>query len=675
MIELPNSESERRRLAMLDSLAMVGGPQEPSLVELAALASDLAGASIGLVSLLDSERLWIIGSHGFSEPQICRWDSFCTHAITRPQEVLWIPDALMDARFASNRYVVGEPNVRFYAGAPLAVNGCVVGVLCVLDKEPRPFDPVVAARLSRIARAAAAELTQRHRANALRQSLVASADGLIECDAHGRIIDWSQGAADLFGHAVDDAIGANINMIVPEAHREGHDVGLARWRASGAARLGRRLELPAVRRDGSTLDVELWMSVSHVEGEARIHANVRDISERKAQARELSAAKADAEAANRAKTAFLANMSHELRTPLNGVSGCAVLLSAEALTGRQAELVEIIRSSSDQLETLIADILDLSRIEEGAVRLVKAPVSLREIVEGAAALCGLKAAEKGVGLGARIDADADHHVMADGGRLKQVLVNLMSNAVKFTDSGHVEIRLQRREDRFRFEVSDTGIGFCDVQRETIFSRFRQADDTITRRFGGTGLGLAIARDLVEAMGGQLDCQSTPGAGSTFWVDIDLPLCEGDDAGAEGEDVEVDGLRILVVDDNETNRRVVELILASAGVETLSAADGLEALTVLHDQRVDVVLMDMMMPVMDGIEATRELRKREQATGRPKTPVIMLTANTLPDHVAMGLAAGANAHLAKPVLPATLFAALGAVLGGADEDAPQAALAS
>jgi len=669
MIEIPTSGDEALRLAMLDSLAMAGAPQEPIFIELAALASDLADASIGLISLLESERLWVIGSEGFAEPQICRWDSFCTHAIARPGEVLWVEDARRDARFAATKYVVGDPYVRFYAGVPLAVNGSVVGVLSVLDSRARAFDPIIADRLSRIGRAAAAEMAQRHRANALRASLVASADGLIECDAYGRILDWSEGAAALFGYTLDEALGADIGVIVPQTHRDAHDAGMARWRASGAARLGRRLELPAIRKDGSGLDIELWMSLSHVRGEPRIHANVRDITQRTTQARELTRAKADAEAANRAKTAFLANMSHELRTPLNGVSGCAALLAADPLSGPQSELVQIIRSSAGQLETLIADILDLSRIEEGEIRLVQDPVSLRELAEACAALCRLKASEKGIALTFHIAADADVRVLADGPRLKQVLVNLMSNAVKFTDSGEVRLALERRPGGYRFEVTDTGIGFTSAQRETIFARFRQADDSITRRFGGTGLGLAIARDLVEAMGGQLDCRSRPGAGSVFWFDIPLQAAEDAEAPQASAEMPVAGLRILVVDDNETNRRVVELILASAGIETLAAADGQEALDLLEHHPVDLILMDMMMPVMDGIEATRALRRRERVAGSGPTPVIMLTANTLPDHVAMGLAAGADDHLAKPVTPAMLFAALGGLLDETRQTAP------
>lgn len=665
MIQLPNQSEERRRLAMLSSLGLAGGAPDPSLSALAALAADLADTSTGLVSLVESERVCIAGAFGMGADDLDRWDSFCGHVLVDPSKVLWIEDAREDLRFRASRYVVDAPFVRFYAGAPLVVNGCVVGALCALDSRPRPYDAAVAARLTRVADACVAELAERHRTQAMRQALVASADALVDCDGFGRIISWSAGAETLFDHRSEEAIGSDISIIIPPEHRARHQDGMARWRSSGAARLGRRLELPAIRRDGSRLDIELWMSVSHEEGAPRIHANIRDISERKQQARDLEAATARAEDANRSKTAFLANMSHELRTPLNGVAAGAGLLSASGLPPKQQGLVDIISGASDQLGRLIDDLLDLTRIESGALTLDESATDLRALVDDVCQLARLRADEKGVALAMEVGPGNDGLVMVDSARLKQVLGNLLSNAIKFTAEGEVKLSLQRSGDGYRFEVRDTGIGFEDHHREMIFERFHQADPTITRRFGGTGLGLAICRDIVEAMGGAIDCASQPGAGSSFWFEVELAVCHSQASAVvpEGAPEPLSGLRVLITDDNQTNRQVAGLILEAAGVKTAFAENGREALDAITVAPYDLVLMDMMMPIMDGLEATRRLRAGEAGDLSRDLPVIMLTANTLPEHVAQSLLAGADHHLAKPITPTSLLARIGELVAG------------
>lgn len=662
MIQMPPVSDEARRLAMVRSLGLAGAAPDTSLTALAALAANVSGAQIGLVCLIDADTVWLVGREGFDRARIGRWDSLCQHLLARPGEALWVPDARLDVRTRDSRYVTGDPGVRFYAGAPLAVNDCVVGSLCVLDRAPRDHDAAMAATLKRVAGACEAELTERHRTSAMRQALAASADALIDCDDDGRVVAWSDGARTLFGFSHEEALGAEITMIIPPEHRERHREGLRRWRASGAARLGRRLELPALRRDGSALDIELWMSVSHEAGRPRLHANIRDISQRRAQERELAAAKGRAEAASQAKSAFLATMSHELRTPLNGVTAGAGLLAASRLDVAQQELVDIVATSAGQLERLIGDILDIARSDAGELKLDPAPVELGRLVDEVIALARLKADEKGLRLELRMPAHARVAVVADAARLKQVLGNLLSNALKFTAQGRVALTVTRRDDLFQMEVQDTGIGFGPEVRETIFERFQQADSTITRRFGGTGLGLAICRDLVQAMGGTITCESRPGTGSVFRIEAPLPPV--DVAGAAPQTPPapdpVSGLRILVVDDNATNRQVAGLILEASSMSVAFAEDGQEALARLAAERFDLILMDMMMPVMDGLEATRRLRTGAAGPAARDTPVIMLTANTLPEHIATAMAAGADLHLAKPITPGGLLGAVGAL---------------
>ncbi|MFT4954813.1 MAG: PAS domain S-box-containing protein [Brevundimonas sp.] len=675
MTSEPKSNAERQRLAMLDSLCLMNQPQEPIFRELTQLAAELAGAPTALVSLVHEQNQWFAGSVGFDRRETRRLDSFCTHALERPHQVMWVEDARVDERFENNPFVKGDPYIRFYAGAPLLVNGCAVGALCVLGPEPRAFDPELGQMLKRLAAIAAADLHQRHRMTAVRTALHASADALIDCNEQGMIVSWSDGAETLFGHSRAEAVGKSVEIIIPEDMRPAHGAAMGRWRDQGTARLGRRLELTAVRRDGSAVEVELWMSVSRHQDGAHVHANIRDISERKAQRQALLRAKADAEAANLAKSTFLANMSHELRTPLNGVTSMADLLAATGLTPRQQEINDIIVSSSQQLKGLIGDILDLARIESGELKLVQEPTCIAALVRSVIDLCGLRASEKGLELRAEITPDLHERVMVDAMRLRQVLTNLVSNAVKFTDVGSVRLSVTVDGDRYRFEVSDTGIGFRPEQTAELFKPFKQADGTITRRFGGTGLGLAISSDLVKAMGGEIQCRGEPGEGATFWFDLRLAAADAaEPTGAPSSRAALGPLRVLLADDNVTNRRVVELILGAMDADCIAVEDGAQAVAAFEAQTFDIVLMDMMMPVMDGLTAVRALRAVEACEGRGRTPVLMLTANSFPEHIAESLAAGADLHLAKPITAASLIEAIATVqhdAGAADDEVRRA----
>lgn len=660
MIQGQAAVQEQRRLAMVRSLGLAAREPDAALSAIAALTADLAGADIGAVTLLDADTLWIVGAHGFAAGPIARSNSFCDHVLDSPEEIVWIPDTRQDVRFAQNRYVAGAPGVRFYAGAPLKVNGCDVGALSIGGPAPRDRNEKVARQLRLAAAACEAVLADRHRDHAVRLALTASADALIDCDETGRILSWSEGAEKLFGIPAADALGAEVTLIIPDEFRQSHRAGMARWRDSGAARLGRRLELPAVRRDGSLLDIELWMSVSHDGGRSRVHANIRDISQRRSQERELAKAKTNAETADRAKTAFLATMSHELRTPLNGISACAGLLASAGLSPDQSKLVEILTDATDQLGQLIGDVLDIARGDSGELKLASAPTDIGRTVDEISDLFRLKAESKGIKLTTRISGGARQTASIDQTRLKQVLGNLLSNAVKFTDAGEVAVTAVRRGEKVRFEVADTGIGIPPEALDIIFERFQQADTSITRRFGGSGLGLSISQDLVRAMGGDLKCKSVPGAGSSFSFTLSLPVVERPEGPAQDERPPLAcDLRILVVDDHATNRQVTGLILESFGFTASFAEDGAEALRALEAEPFDLVLMDMMMPEMDGLEATRRLRRGEAGPLAQSMPVVMLTANTLPRHIEESVTAGADAHLAKPITPASLMSALSA----------------
>jgi signal transduction histidine kinase/AmiR/NasT family two-component response regulator len=384
----------------------------------------------------------------------------------------------------------------------------------------------------------------------------------------------------------------------------------------------------------------------------------------------LSEERRKADDASRSKTEFLANMSHEIRTPLNGVVGVADMLAKANLPERERKMAEIIRSSGQSLERLLTDVLDLARVEAGQLAIERAPFHAADLARAVAELCRLRADEKGLALTARIDPALEGWFTGDAVRVRQILTNLMSNAVKFTERGSVTLVASAASAGvLRFEVRDTGVGFTPEVKERLFARFSQADGSITRRFGGSGLGLAISRQLAALMDGVVDCSSYEGHGSTFWFEAPFKPAEAPaDAVAANEAVVSRPVRILLADDHATNQAVVRMMLDQFGVETLAVDNGLEAVEAVRANRFDAVLMDMQMPVMGGLEATRLIRREEAAAGRARLPVVMLSANALPEHREAGRAAGADGHVAKPVTVAALMAALNAVLdGGEDEE--------
>jgi signal transduction histidine kinase/ActR/RegA family two-component response regulator len=370
--------------------------------------------------------------------------------------------------------------------------------------------------------------------------------------------------------------------------------------------------------------------------------------------------------AQRTQTEFLANMSHEIRTPLNGVCAVAAALEATPLTPVQRNMVEIIRSSGISLERLLSDLLDVARMETGSVRVSHEAFNLAEAARTLETLMRPRAEEKGLTLSLDIAPEAEQLVMGDPVRLKQVLANLMTNAIKFTERGEVRVSVRPlADDRWRLQVDDTGMGFDPARKAELFKRFAQGDASIGRRFGGMGLGLAISRELVELMDGEIDADSRPGGGATFWAELPLPPADpaAKTLATERQSAQARPLRILVADDHPVNRQVVEVLLAEFDVELVLAENDLEACQAFETAPFDMVLMDMQMPVMDGLTAIRNIRAKEDAAHQGRTPIVMLTANTLPEHQAASLAAGADLHMPKPIEPERLIAVLQRVAEG------------
>jgi PAS domain S-box-containing protein len=466
----------------------------------------------------------------------------------------------------------------------------------------------------------------------MRLTVDRSLDAVVTMDAKGRITAWNAQAEATFGWSRDEVMGRPVaETIVPPAQRTAHTHGLANYLATGEARvLNRRIEVMAWHRDGREFPVELSISSLVLDGVHLFTAFVRDITERKHVEEELLTAKDNAETANRAKSEFLATMSHEIRTPMNGIFGMTELALDTTDDVERRDFLVRARACAESLMTIINDVLDFSKIEAGKLDLESIEFDVRAVVDGVLDTLAIEAGRKQLELVGFVEEALPPRLQGDPGRLRQVIMNLAGNALKFTEHGEIVIRLgattASTPERvvLRCTVQDTGIGIPREKQAAIFESFTQADSSTTRRYGGTGLGLAISQRLISMMGGTIGVESEPGHGSTFWFEVAL---EPGGPATVVERRDLAGLRVLVIDDNATNRMVLLKLLQSWGCRAALASGGAEGCDLLvhaahGGEPFDLVLLDMHMPDLDGIATVHRIRA--DATTR-EVPIIALTS--------------------------------------------------
>jgi len=609
-----------------------------------------------------------------------------SEAVMASGELFWVEDGSTDARVKDNPLVTGPPYLRFCAAMPIRLaDGSTPGVLSVSGQQPQAFDAAKAARLKDLADFVADEWVRAHSVRERDAALERSERSqerlnlaLSLADLHVWELDFRRkeltkaGAEASFFDRVHnyDALRADTFITVDPRDRPGVE---AAWQEHADTGAPYRPEFRVARDDG----VEIWVeSVSQVIADergrpVRMVGALQNITARKQAEAALLTAKEEAEAANRAKSTFLATMSHEIRTPLNGVLGMAQVIAADVLTPQQRERIDVVRQSGEALLSVLNDVLDISKIEAGKVELESVDFDLGALAGGLDANFGSLAGGKGVTLTFEVDAPAGLY-RGDPTRLRQILNNLISNALKFTDAGDVRVAITHSEGWLTVVVSDSGIGMTAHSLQSLFDPFHQADSSTTRRFGGTGLGLAICRELTELMGGSIEVDSAPARGSTFTVAI--PLAWTGAASADMAEAEeghagypwMGRVRILAAEDNAVNRLVLKTLLQQAGAEPVMVGNGAEAVEAWKAEAWDAILMDVQMPVMDGPTATVAIRRLEAETGRPRTPIIGLTANAMSHQIAEYLMNGMDWVETKPIDIRKLFDALAAAVDGAGD---------
>jgi len=592
------------------------------------------------------------------------------HVMTTSRPVI-ANDAPNDPR--SGGLPPGHPPLHAFLGLPIHSGPKLIGMLGIANRpggyqeDLMDYLSLFLSTCSNLILSFRAERERRNTLVLLRQAeahnraiVEAVDDGIFTLAAGNKLDFFNPALSKMLGRIPEQIAGLEFApLIVNQEHRDALIAFLAQEKVEKPLAL--KLETEVHRPDGTTFPAELSLSVAPDRQEVGVVGVIRDITQQQQSRADLLRAKQVAEDASRAKGQFLANMSHEIRTPLNGLVGMVDLALETNPEPLLRDFLLTAKESAGSLSYLINDILDFSKIEAGKLSIEKQVFNFREHLDYIIQHFSPLALEKGILLEAKIDSEIPEHGIGDALRIRQVMLNLLSNAIKFTLSGRVEIELScisscKESIRVRYMVRDTGIGISADKQSQIFDAFEQGDSSITRRFGGTGLGLSISRALVNLMNGQIQLQSVEGQGSCFWFDLELDKVQQTSSpkhpdksavSAAGLGSGQKALRILLAEDNHVNQKLFSHLLQNRGHTVRVVNNGQEALQVLEHEQFDVVLMDLQMPIMGGLEACRLLREREAGKGI-RHRVIALTAHAMSSDREKCLAVGMDEYLAKPV---------------------------
>jgi len=691
----PILPDEAQRLQILAEYGILDTAPEQELDDLARLASYITATPMAGVTLIDADRQWFKSRIGVNAEQTPRDIAFCAHAIAG-RDLLVVPDARADARFADNPLVTGEPHIRFYAGMPLvSPEGHALGTLCVLDRVPRELTPDRQEALRVLGRQVNVQLdlrrhmmklvrtyaelagTQEKFAAVLRSATTVA---ILATNPKGTITLFNPGAERLLGWTAEEVIGKKspLNFLLASeveqraaelGRRLGKEIqGLNYFAELARQGIHEEREWTHVRKDGSHVPAKLGVTPLHDANDeiSGFLAVSKDMTERKRYEKELIRAREAAEDASRAKTEFLANISHEIRTPLNAILGMTELALGTQLTADQREYVTAVQDAGRTLLALMNDVLDFSRIEARKLELYTINFPLRETLADVLRTFGLRAYQKGLELILQTGPDVPEMVSADVVRLRQILTNLVSNAIKFTERGEITLRAfvdicRADYTLIHFSVADSGVGVPPAKIAILFDPFTQADSSTHRKYGGTGLGLAISKELVEVMGGQMWVESAPGRGSTFH--FTLPV-RGRRSGlpVPAAQEKLAGLSVLVADDNRTQRDTLAELLARRGMKTESAAGGRAAVAAMEaaakqGRAFDLLLLDAQMPDLDGFAVAERVRAVQVPGKGRRCPIVLMTVPGMTETETRRGALGIGASISKPIRESALFDAI------------------
>lgn len=507
-------------------------------------------------------------------------------------------------------------------------------------------------------------LTERGRLLAIMNS---SLEGIVLTDHVGRILEFNPASVKMFGYSREEVLGRNVNLLMPEPYFSEHDQYIRNYQETGIRKIiGTGREVVGRTKDQRTFPLDLSISEA-VDEEGRMYIGIlRDISERKKIEQSLHNAMVEAQQAAKAKTIFLANMSHEIRTPMNAIIGFVELLLAHELTSEQRRHLQTVQGSARSLLRLLNDILDTAKIDQGDYQLELIPFNVQQLMDEMSSLYRLSAINKGLSWEIKIAEDMPHCFLGDVTRIRQILTNLVGNAIKFTQKGEVSVEVGCHALNLVFRIIDSGIGIPADKLDEIFLPFAQSDASMTRRFGGTGLGTTISLQLAELMNGSIEVESELGKGSIFTVKIPLTTVSCDQVKAKpGHSQRVTlgrKLSVLVVEDVPENAELVRIHLQQDGHEIEHVDTGLLAVERLRQQSFDVVLMDIHMPIMDGLSATRKIRQWEHKNLLPAVPIIALSASVFEEDKKAAKQAGMDGFAAKPLDMTELYHEISKVTG-------------